>query len=339
MASLKDIAKQCKVSVATVSKALNDHTDISPETKSLILETAKEMGYHPNSQARALKTNRTYNLGVLFADESRSGLTHDYFASVLDSFKRTAEALGYDITFINNSSPKNMSYLEHTRYRGFDGVVLACIDFYDPAVSELLHSELPIVTIDHVFSDHTSICSDNFGGMRGLTEYIRSKGHKKIAYIYGDDTSVTKNRLNGFQSVIDQSGQPVEKEYILPSHYRNPEDAFRLTKHLLSLSRRPTCIIYPDDYSCIGGINALTEEGLRIPEDMSIAGYDGQFLSQIVSPKLTTYAQATSEIGKTAAYRLIQLIENPRPAVPEHVVVSGRVVEGESVASLISYTG
>lgn len=102
MASLKDISKICGVSVATVSKALNDHKDIGEETKANIRRVAKEMGYSPNLSARALKTNRTYGIGVLFADEARSGLTHDYFSSVLDSFKRTAEKSGYDITFINS---------------------------------------------------------------------------------------------------------------------------------------------------------------------------------------------------------------------------------------------
>lgn len=102
MASLKDISKICGVSVATVSKALNDHKDIGEETKATIKRVAKEMGYSPNLSARALKTNRTYGIGVLFADEARSGLTHDYFSSVLDSFKRTAEKSGYDITFINS---------------------------------------------------------------------------------------------------------------------------------------------------------------------------------------------------------------------------------------------
>ena len=113
MASLKDISKICGVSVATVSKALNDHKDIGEETKATIKRVAKEMGYSPNLSARALKTNRTYGIGVLFADEARSGLTHDYFSSVLDSFKRTAEKSGYDITFINSckNRPDRMSYL------------------------------------------------------------------------------------------------------------------------------------------------------------------------------------------------------------------------------------
>lgn len=130
MVSMKDIAQACGVSVASVSKALNNHTDIGEETRQLIRRTAKEMGYFPNSVARTLKTNRSYNLGVLFVDEANSGLTHDYFAGVLESFKETAERNDYDITFVNRNKERRrqMTYLEHARYRGFDGVVIACVD-------------------------------------------------------------------------------------------------------------------------------------------------------------------------------------------------------------------
>ena len=105
---MKDIAKQCNVSVASVSKALNGYSDISEETRQLILKTASEMGYLPNSSARALKTRRSYNLGVLFVDEAMSGLTHDYFNHVLESFKRTAESRGYDITFTSGTSASSL---------------------------------------------------------------------------------------------------------------------------------------------------------------------------------------------------------------------------------------
>ena len=113
MVSMKDISAVCGVSIATVSKALNDHKDIGEETKEHIKQVAKEMGYSPNSAARTLKRGRTKNLGVLFVDDEQSGLTHDYFAHVLDSFKRTAEERGYDITFINCCKTRagRMSYL------------------------------------------------------------------------------------------------------------------------------------------------------------------------------------------------------------------------------------
>ncbi len=336
MASMKDIANHCNVSIATVSKALNGHTDVSQDTKDLILKKAKELGYHPNSLARALKTRRTYNIGVLFTDESLNGLTHDYFAHVLDSFKTTAEKNGYDITFINRNTKKSMSYLEHSLYRGFDGIVIACVNFQDPDVLELMASDLPLVSIDYYSKEKSSVLSDNKGGLEALTRHVYSYGHRRIAYIYGDNTDVTKSRLKSFKETLSSFGIIPRKDLMLPSHYRNPEDAYRLTKQLLSNPNPPSCILYSDDYSCIGGINALTELGLRIPEDISIAGYDGLFISKILSPKLTTYEQASREIGRKAAEKLIQHIENPRQASVESIIISGKVIEGGSVRDLTS---
>ena len=183
MVSMKDIAKLCGVSVATVSKALNDYSDVGEATKERIRAVAEEQGYFPNSSARALKTNRTYNLGVLFVDEAHSGLTHDFFASVLESFKVRAESKGYDITFVNgNASNRRMSYYEHCRYRGVDGVVIACIDFYNPEVQNLIQSDLPVITIDHVFDNRSAVLSDNVNGMEELVEYICSMGHERGLY-------------------------------------------------------------------------------------------------------------------------------------------------------------
>lgn len=335
MVSIKDISIRCGVSVATVSKALNDHTDIAEATKANVRRTAREMGYFPNSSARALKTNRTYNLGVLFVDEAQSGLTHEYFAKVLESFKVEAERNGYDITFISkNTRQKKMSYYEHSKYRGVDGVVIACIDFNDPDVIELIHGELPIVTIDHVFDNRTAIISDNVKGMRDLITYIYDMGHRRIAFIYGDESSVTRNRVGSFYKTLGELGLPAPDEYVRNGIYHDTETTARLTKELLTLKDRPTCIIFPDDFSCIGGINAIKDYGLRIPEDISIAGYDGIILSQVLDPKLTTLQQDTRSLGRSAAEKLIALIENPKANVIERVVVEGRVLHGNSVRNL-----
>ncbi len=333
MISLKDIADKCNVSVATVSKALNDHSDIGEDTKRIIRETAKRLGYHPNSSARALKTKVTANIGVLFVDEGRSGLTHDYFAKVLDSFKRVSEVSGYDITFINATSQK-MTYLEHSRYRGVDGVVIACVDFDDRDVLDLVNSELPVVTIDHVFDNRISVVSDNIGGMRSLVEYVHSLGHDRIAYIYGDDTAVTRNRVASFYNALGSFGIEADDNYTIASAYRNPKLAAKYTKQLLALKKRPTCIMYPDDYSAIGGLNAIEEAGLTVPDDISVVGYDGSYVSQIIHPKLTTYEQNTEEIGRIAAKSLIRLIRDPKSTLIEKIQVSGKIVEGASVVKL-----
>lgn len=335
MVSLKDISVRCGVSVATVSKALNDHKDVSAATKERLIKAAKEMGYFPNSQARALKTNRTYNLGVMFLDEAGSGLTHEFFAKVLNSFKTEAELSGYDITFINKDiGRQKMSTYEHCKYRNVDGIVITCTDFTDPDVYEVINGDIPVVTIDHIFDCRTAVMSNNEGGMEELINYVTDKGHRKIAYIQGNKSAVAERRLAGFYKACINRGVTVRSEWILSGDYHNPDNTYKLTAELLKGDDRPTCIFMPDDYSAIGSFNAIKDMGLSVPEDVSVVGYDGIAYAQFLSPKLTTYLQDTAQIGVTAAKRLISLIENPQTTFTEVVTVNGRFLEGESVARI-----
>ena len=337
MVSMKDIAIACGVSVATVSKALNDHGDIGKETKEKIRRIAKEMGYLPNAMARALKTNRTYNIGVLFVDEAQSGLTHDYFSQVLDSFKRAVEAKGYDITFLNKGGAgglSQMSYLEHCHYRGFDGVMIACVNFYDAQVLELVRSDIPVVTVDHLFDNRINITSDNVGGMEQLVRYIYGKGHRRIAYIHGADSSVTQARLTSLYRTAELLGLKLPPEYVRESPYRDTDMAGRVTGELLDLKKPPTCILYPDDFSCFGGITAIKSRGLRIPEDISIAGYDGIRIGRHIETPLTTLRQNTAALGFQAAEKLISLIEHPKTTLVEQVVIKGELYPGKTVGDI-----
>ena len=333
MVSMKDIARHCGVSVATVSKALNGQPDIGEETRSRICTAAAELGYMTNSAARALKTNRTYNLGVLFVDERRSGLAHEYFSSVLESFKVEAENHGYDITFINhNVGGKPTSYLQHCLYRGVDGVVIACIDFNDPRVRELVDSGIPLVTIDHVFNNRLAVVSDNVSGVESLVRYVYSRGHRKIAFLHGENTTVTQNRLTGFYRACEELELEIPPEYIRECVYHDPDRCGQATRELLALPDRPTCILFPDDYSYIGGLNVLTEAGLRVPEDISAVGYDGIHLAQVL--RLTTYSQDTAALGTIAAARLISLIEHPKTTLMDRIMVPGKLLVGSSVRQI-----
>ena len=338
MGSLKDIAIACQVSVATVSKALNNHHDIGVQTKERIKQVAKEMGYFPNSAAKALKTNRTYSLGVLFEEEDHSGLTHDYFVYVLDSLKSTAEQKGYDITFINACKTRHgrMSYLEHCRYRGFDGVIIVCVNFYDPEVLELVRSNIPTVTIDHVFDGAGAIISDNVRGMRDLVRYVYGKGHRKIAYIHARDTAVavTQCRLTSFYKTAEELGLSVPDEYVREAPYRDTKAAGVATGQLLDLADPPTCILYPDDFACYGGINVINERGLSIPGDISVAGYDGIKIARHLEPRLTTLKQDTERLGRAAAEKVIDMIERPKTTLTEPIVVEGVIYPGNSVAEI-----
>lgn len=338
MVSLKDISAACGVSVATVSKALNNHKDVGEETKHHIKETAKRMGYFPNASARALRTNRSNSVGVLFVDElPRSGLTHDYYSHILESFKIAVEAQGYDITFINcNKSGKNTkSYLEHCKYRNVDGVLIACVDFTSKEIHELVESDIPVVTIDYVFNNKLAVSSDNVKGVRDLLTYIYQQGHRKIAYLHGHSNSpVTDARVKSFYKTAADLGLEVNEDYMLEGLYRDAQIAEKMTAKLLDMKDRPTCIIYPDDTSAMGGRNEIRARGLKIPGDISIAGYDGINIAQQIEPRLTTIYQDTRMIGKVAAENLINLIERPKSSLIEHVVVEGSLLKGRSVAKI-----
>lgn len=336
MVSLKDISAVCGVSVATVSKALNNQNDIGAETKERIRQVAKEMGYFPNSAAKALKTHRTYNLGVLFELSDQSGLTHDYFACVLDSLKSAAEEKGYDITFINGcrARPHRMSYLEHCRYRGFDGVVIVCVNFYDLEVLDLVRSDIPIVTIDHLFNNVCAVLSDNVKGMRDLVQHVYAKGHRRIAYIHGTDSSVTRKRLASYYKTMEDLGIDVPDEYVRMAAYRDTERAYAETNKLLDLKNPPTCILYPDDFACYGGMNAINMRGLCVPDDISVVGYDGIRIARHLEPKLTTLKQDTKQLGMQAAEKVISLIEHPKVTLIDQIIVPGQIYEGNSVAEI-----
>ena len=335
MVSMKDIALRCGVSVSTVSKALNGRLDVGEATKEQILDAAKALGYTANSAARALKTNRTYCIGIVFTDLSNSGFMHEYFASMLNYFRMEAERRRYDIMFISeNMGPTNTSYLQHVRARGLDGIALICVDFLDPMVQELIRSDLPIVSLDHAFNNRIAVLSDNMRGLESLVRYVYGKGHRRIAYIHGNPTAVTENRLMGFYRACESLGLVIPDEYVTECEYHEPVSCYKATKQLLALPERPTCILFSDDYAYIGGINAIYEAGLRVPEDISIVGYDGIHMAKMVSPRLTTWQQNTADLGRIAAEQLIERIEHPRTTPPKHITVKGRLLEGETVRQL-----
>ena len=335
MVTITDISKACGVSRATVSKALNGASDVSPETTKRVRETAAALGYLPNATARALKMGRSYNIGVLFSDTTGGGISHEYFSRILESVKAEAERLGYDITFISKDLGRlSMDYYEHAKYRSCDGVVIASADFQDPAVIRLATSEIPTVTLDYSFDSRSSILSDNVRGMEELVRFVHAKGHRKIAFIHGELTSVTQKRLASFRRTCAELGIPVPAEYVRPAVYHDPRSSGLATRALLALEERPTCILFPDDLSYLGGMSELERNGLSVPKDMSVVGYDGIPLSQVLRPRLTTYQQGAEQMGKEAARLLIEQIEKPDTWIPQQITVEGRLLEGSTVIDI-----
>lgn len=335
MTTIKELSERSGLSVSTVSKALNGYADISETTKQQVRALADELGYRPNPLARALKHGQTYNLGVLFVDDNASGLRHPYFASVLDSFKVEAESAGYDVTFINhNIGRTHTTYLEHCRYRKVDGVCLACVDFSMPEVAELVESDLPLVTIDHLFNGKMCVQSENRQGVEALVRYVYSMGHRRIAFVHGAKSAVTTARLTSFRRTMDSLLLPIPDEYLRESVYQNPASARAAVERLLSLKAAPTCILMPDDYAALGAIEAFNAAGLKVGRDISMTGYDGIELMQLFSPRLTTIKQDTQAIGGQAARSLVQLIEQPGTTFADIISVPCSLIEGETVARI-----
>lgn len=334
--TIKDVSERCGLSVSTVSKALNHYSDISEETRKRVIETARQIGYHPNALARALKTNRSYNLGVLFVDDFGSGLTHPFFSAVLDSFKQAAEQKGYDITFINhNLGQSKMTFLEHCQYRNVDGVCLACIDFYSPEIAELMRHSLPAVTIDHSFNNRSCVISDNVGGMELLVDYAAELGHRRIAYVHGRPSSVTDNRLTGFYRAMKAHGLSVRQEYMAESDYQDPHKCYQAVRRLLKLAEPPTCVFVTDDFAAVGGLDAIRDAGMQAGKDVSIAGYDGHRLLQLLRPRLTTIRQDTRAIGQKAAEALIESIDEPTTAGVQTIMVRGELLKGDTLRPVV----
>ncbi len=328
--TIYDIAKKMGYAPATVSRALNNKKDISEKTRERIQKVAKEMNYFPNSQAKALTTSKTWNIGVLSVDNQHNGLTHYMFSHVLESIRAEAENNGYDITFIGeNIGGYASTFLNHAKYRNCDGVILVCIDFFQPMVKELVEGDIPVVTIDHPFDNCSSIVSDNVDGMRKIVYYLKGQGHHDILYFHGDNSVVTHARIKAFKDAcrtFNDGGSFEVREAV----YYSRSEMYNLTKKfLITAESVPSAIIFPDDYAAIGGMEAILDLGYKVPEDIAVVGFDGIELGELVRPSLTTINQDFYRMGKNAVQELIKHIENDNEPV-KRIEIPVKLIERES---------
>lgn len=335
MTTLKEIAARCGCSVATVSKALNAMPDISPETAQRIRELANEMGYIPNAAARTLKTNRSRTIGLMLFLRGDTVWNHDHFSRVAAGIHAEVEAAGYDLAPVTcHKSQRPGQYLDYCRHRNYDGVIVMSGAFSEDGVLELVNSDIPLVTIDYALPHRSAVMTDHVQGMRDLVQYVYARGHRRIAYIFGENSTVSQARLTGFLDTCRQLGVSMPDAYVKPALYRDLVSCSQATRELIALPEPPTCILYPDDYAYVGGMNALMDAGLRIPEDISAAGYDGIPLSRLLRPQLTTVLQDGEAAGRSAGQLILQAIRSPRDFVPEHVMLPGKLIEGGTVKDI-----
>ncbi|OAT80165.1 LacI family transcriptional regulator [Bacillus sp. MKU004] len=311
MVTIYDLAKKTGVSSTTVSKALNNYADVSPKTKQKILDAAAEMGYLPNAHAQSLSTKKSWTIGVMFAEDNEVGMKHPFFNAIIESFRKYVEREGYDLIFASrNLRKRDTSYLEHFLYRAVDGIVVICSDPNDPQVQEMINSHVPIVVIDMTKQNCSVVYSDNIEGGRLAVNYLHSLGHTKIAHISGDPgIDAGAQRIKGFKKGMKEAGLPIRKEFVVNGGFFSIEEGKKAMNTLLSLEDLPTAVFVSGDHMAIGAMEAIKEKGLRIPEDISIIGYDDIDMASYVTPKLTTVRQDTDKIGERAGGMLIKQMD------------------------------
>ena len=316
MATIYDIAKACGLSPATVSKALSNASDVSSATRERVRRIAQELDYVPNAGARALSQSRTWSIGVLCQDASQMGLWHYFFAQVIESFKDYVEKHGYDIVFISNKVGNlGLSYLGHCRYRRVDGIFIVNTDHEQKDARELIESNLPKIAVDYEDDYIGCVMTDPSESMKMIFNHLYEKGHRNIVFMHGERGKfITEARISALEKAVADSGAKDVTFRLFPSRYYSIEGGYDSMKKLLSATKddRPTAVIASDDYSAIGVIDAICEEGLSVPEDISVVGFDGIEITQRTSLKLTTIRQDTKAIGEEAAKNLLAQISGEK---------------------------
>ncbi len=337
MVTIKDISKKSGFSVTTVSKALNNYSDISSETKNKILKLANEMSYVPNSQARSLVTQRSFTIGIIFHETSGIGLQHPLFSKVLETFKKEVEDKGYDILFLaHKTGGQNGSYLQHSIRKQVEGIFVLCADFFSDELFELYNSNLPLLLIDFDQEKVCNVTSNNEQSVYLAIKHLYDLGHRKIAHIHGGkNTFIGGTRKKAFEESLDKLGLELQEEYLVEGEFFSKEDGFEGMNLLMSLPNQPTAIFCASDMMAIGAIQAINQVGKKVPRDYSIIGFDGIDTGQIIEPKLTTIKQNTDMIGKTAAEEILKMIEKKkRFNAGKTIVVDGQLLLGDSTRRL-----
>ncbi len=337
MATIYDIAKACGLSPATVSKALSNASDVSSATRERVRRIAQELDYVPNAGARALSQSRTWSIGVLCQDASQMGLWHYFFAQVIESFKDYVEKHGYDIVFISNKVGNlGLSYLGHCRYRRVDGIFIVNTDHAQKDARELIESNLPKIAVDYEDDYIGCVMTDPSESMKMIFNHLYEKGHRNIVFMHGERGKfITEARISALEKAVADSGAKDVTLRLFPSRYYSIEGGYDSMKKLLSATKddRPTAVIASDDYSAIGVIDAIREEGLSVPEDISVVGFDGIEITQRTSLKLTTIRQDTKAIGEEAAKNLLAQIAGEKD-IDKTRTLPPQLILGESCRDL-----
>jgi len=333
--SIAEVAARAGVSQGTVSKVLNGRVaaQIALATQERVKIAASELGYHPSAIARGLAGKRLDTLGIVFAQGNTFFATSPYFAAILDGILEVVtRAKQNTMLFTGQVWSDARQGLPILRDGRCDGLLLISPPAESDIVPALLEAKLPFVLVGDI-NPHplvTSVDVDNVMGARKITEHLISLGHRRIAYLCGPPTvSSVSQRLQGYQDAIEADGIEFDLSLVMPGAYLQ-ESGYERARELwrLPADQRPTAVFCGNDLIAIGAMAALHDLGARIPQDISVAGFDDIPSAATSQPSLTTMRQPMHLLGQHAAARLLALIqatEEPgfKEVLPTELVVRG----------------
>lgn len=313
--NIYELAEATGYSTSTVSKVINNTGRIGEKTRAKVLEKAAEMNYVPSYHAKTLSNKKSWIIAIIFSDNLFTGFSHPYFSVILENFKRKVEEEGYEVTFINRNMGKNeMTYLDFCRYRKVEGVYMVNSYSLSKQIPELIESGIPIVTSDAGNMNLPTITSDDKAGGKLAGEYLHELGHKNICHITGPLYTVSgQKRLEGFKEAMKEKGN-VEYTMLEADNY-GFEDGYNSAMKIINSGKLPTAIFAGGDWIALGAIKAFLENSIRVPEDVSIIGYDDLDFVKYTNPALTTISQKKDEIGVACADYLLDKISGKEALV------------------------
>lgn len=307
--TIKDVAKEAGVSHSTVSRALHGSPLISDETIERIRRIAVEMGYFPSAAARSLKTNRSHALGVIV-----STIDDPFFSELLQGIEEIAQWHGYSMLMAaSQRDPKReQAIVQDMRERHVDGLIICSASFSIEQRRKLLEYGIPIVMVNNQAAEEYrySIYHDDVDGSRQVTRHLIGLGHQRIAYL-GNSLSgrTTLDRMTGFRQEMEAAGLAIPAEYIHEVPGGHPQDSLAALDHFLNLPQHPTALFCFNDMLAIGVLNGLHKAGIRVPEEISVVGFDNIVFSAYTNPPLTTLDQPKYYIGAEAARLILGLLD------------------------------
>ncbi|HAL61047.1 MAG TPA: LacI family transcriptional regulator [Chloroflexi bacterium] len=321
--TLKEVARLAGVSRSTVSRVINNHPHVRPQTRERVWQAIRKSGYQPHAVARSLVTNRTEIIGMVIPEAVTTLFTDPFFPILLRGATNACNAHRYQLmlSLFAPSADQQERYQNLLGNGYLDGVIVASASLDDSLISNLLHDRVLFVSVGrHPNRQVHFVDVDNLGGARMAVEHLIHLGHRRIATITGrPDMAAGQDRLEGYRQAMQAHGIPVEERLVVEGDFTENSGMVGMQR-LLSAS--PSAVFVASDMMAIGALKALRQAGWQVPQDIALVSFDDIPIASAIEPALTTVRQPIERMGSIAVEVLLSLVESsPEEEAPVHRIV------------------